>query len=112
MGISIEMRPIYYFLWVIGIIIPMQAFVPWLWEHGLDVSLFFQELLANRISRFFALDLLIAAIATILFILVEGKRLAMEKTWVGIVGCLCIGVSFALPFFLWQREVHLQKTQS
>lgn len=107
-----NMKTVYYILWVVGIILPMHVFIPWLWEHGLDISLFFQELLANRVSHFFALDLLVVAIVTILFILVEGKRLAIEKTWIGIVGCLCIGVSFALPFFLWQREVHLQKTQS
>jgi hypothetical protein len=53
--------------------------VPWLLKHGLDFSLFFGELFANRLSSFFAFDVIVSAIVLIVFICSEGKRLRMQK---------------------------------
>ena len=67
-------RHFYLICGVLGLVLPYAQFVPWLLEHGLNVTLFFRDLFANRISAFFAMDVIISAIALIWFIQSEGKR--------------------------------------
>jgi hypothetical protein len=38
-----------------GVLLPYSQFVPWLLEHGLNMTLFCRELFANRIGAFFAM---------------------------------------------------------
>ena len=71
-------RPFYLIFCVLGILLPYSQFVPWLQEHGLNLSLFLRELFANRISAFFAMDVIVSAIVLIWFIQSEGKRLRVR----------------------------------
>jgi len=84
--------------------------VPWLLEHGLNVTLFFRELFANRISAFFVLDVIVSAIVLIWFIQSEGKRLRVPLLWLPTIGTLIVGVSFGFPLFLFLRQVRLDRT--
>jgi len=43
----------YLALCVVGFLLPYWQFVPWVAEHGLNLSLFAHDLFANRISSFF-----------------------------------------------------------
>jgi hypothetical protein len=104
------LKSLYFFLFIIGSAIPYSQFIPFLWEHGLDFSLFFSQLFANPISRFFAFDLLISAIALWVWVYAEGRRLSMSRLWLYPLITLSIGVSAALPFFLWMREWHSEKS--
>jgi hypothetical protein len=79
-------------------------------EHGLNGTVFFRELFANRISAFFAADVIISAIALIWFIQSEGKRLRVGLLWFPTVGTLVVGVSFGFPLFLFLRQVTLDRT--
>jgi len=91
-------------------VLPYLQFVPWLLEHGLNVTLFFRELLANRISAFFVLDVIISAIVLVWFIQSEGKRLRVRLLWLPTIGTLIVGVSFGFPLFLFLRQVRLDRT--
>ena len=106
------MKPRYFYLilCVLGIVLPYSQFVPWLLEHGLNVGLFVRELFANRISAFFAMDVIVSAIVLIWFIQTEGKRLRMRFLWLPTIGTLMVGVSFGLPLFLFQRQLTLDRT--
>jgi hypothetical protein len=95
---------------VLGLLLPYSQFVPWLLEHGLNITLFLRELFANRISAFFAIDLIVSALVLIWFVQSEGKRLRVRLVWLPIVGTLVVGVSFGLPLFLFLREVTLDRT--
>jgi Protein of unknown function DUF2834 len=101
---------VYLILYVLGLVIPYSQFVPWLLEHGLDFGLFFRELFANRISAFFAVDVIVSAIVLIWFIQSEGKRLRVRLLWLPTVGTLVVGVSFGFPLFLFLRQVTLDRT--
>ena len=79
-------------------------------EHGLNITLFFRELFANRISAFFAMDVIVSAIVLIWFIQSEGKRLRIRLLWLPTVGTLIVGVSFGFPFFLFLRQLTLDRT--
>ena len=103
-------RYVYLVCCVLGLILPYSQFVPWLFEHGLNLTLFFRELSANRISAFFALDVIISAIVLIWFIQTEGKRLRVRLLWLPTVGTLVVGVSFGFPLFLLLRQATLDRT--
>ena len=52
----------YLALSILGAFLPYLKFVPWVAEHGLNGTLFVQELFVNRISAFFAMDVIVAAV--------------------------------------------------
>jgi hypothetical protein len=104
------LKSLYCFLFILGSALPYSQFIPFLWEHGLDLSLFVSQLLANPISRFFAFDLLISAISLWVWIYAEGRRLSMSRLWLYPLITLSIGVSAALPLFLWMRERHSERS--
>ena len=103
-------RHFYLVCCVLGLLLPYSQLVPWLLEHGLNVTVFCRELFANRISSFFAIDVIVSAIVLIWFIQSEGKRLRVGLLWLPTVGTLVVGVSFGLPLFLFLREVTLDRT--
>jgi hypothetical protein len=106
---AMKARHFYLICCVLGLVLPYSQFVPWLLEHGLNVALFSRELFANRISAFFALDVIVSAIVLILFIQGEGKRLRLGLLWLPTVGTLLVGVSFGFPLFLFLRQVTLDR---
>src|ERR1044071_4109736 len=95
---------------LLGLILPYSQLVPWLFEHGLNFTLLFGELFANRISAFFGVDVIVSAIVLIWFIQSEGRRLRVRSLWLPTVGTLVVGVSFGLPVFLFLRELRLDRT--
>src|SRR5256886_3887507 len=103
-------RHFYLVCCVLGMVLPYSQFVPWLLEHGLNVTLFFRELFTNRISAFFVLDVIVSAIVLIWFIQSEGKRLRVRLLWLPTIGTLIVGVSFGFPLFLFLRQVRLGRT--
>ena len=103
-------RHFYLVCCMLGLILPYSQFVPWLLEHGPDLTLFFRELFANRISAFFAMDVIVSAIVLIWFIQSESRRLRVRFLWLPTVGTLVVGVSFGLPLFLFLRQVTLDQT--
>ena len=103
-------RHFYLVCCVLGLILAYSQFVPWLLEHGLNVELFVRELFGNRISAFFAIDVIVSAIVLIWFIQSEGKRLRVRLLWLPTVGTLLVGVSFGFPLFLFLRQVTLDRT--
>ena len=73
-------------------------------------NLLFRELFANRISAFFAMDVIISAIVVIWFIQSEGKDLRVKFLWLPTIGTLVVGVSFGFPLFLFLRQLMLDRT--
>ena len=102
-------RHFYLVCCVLGLVLPYSQFVPWLSEHGLNVPVFCRELFVNRISVFFAMDVIVSAIVLIWFIRSEGKRLRVRFLWLPTVGTLIVGVSCAFPLFLFLRQVTLDR---
>jgi hypothetical protein len=106
---AMKTRHFYLVCCVVGLVLPYSQFVPWLLEHGLNITLFFRELFANRVSAFFAIDVIVSAIALIWFIQCEGKRLRTWLLWLPTLGTLVVGVSFGFPLFLFLRQVKLDR---
>jgi len=103
------MKIIYVVLCVLGTILPLTQFVPWLLSNGFAVQLLIQEASGSQIAAFAWLDVLVSAIVVLTFVFYEGRRLGMKYLWLPVVGLITIGVSLSLPLFLLLREKHLSK---
>jgi hypothetical protein len=101
-------KRIYLVLAIAGIVVPYVSFVPWLMDHGIDLSLMVEELFANRISAFFGLDVILSSIVLWTFVAFEGPRTGVRHTWAPIAASFVVGVSAGLPLFLFLRESALQ----
>ena len=97
-------KTIYAALRVLGTALPYSQLVPFLREHGLDVRLMVEQLFANRISSFFGLDVMVSTVALWVFVAAEGRRLRIAHLWAPVAASLTVGVSLALPLFLYLRE--------
>ncbi|HWY31007.1 MAG TPA: DUF2834 domain-containing protein [Candidatus Acidoferrum sp.] len=78
-------------------------------KNGLSGRLFVQQLFANRISAFFALDVLVSAVVLLRFSELESRRLRLHSRWIILAGTLLVGVSLGLPLFLYLRERQLDQ---
>ena len=96
-------RHFYLICCVLGLILPYSQLVPWLLEHGLNITLFYRELFANRISAFFGIDVFVSAIVVFIFIAFERSRLG-SAWWLPAAAVLTVGVSLGLPLLLYLRE--------
>lgn len=102
-------KTVYLVLCLLGLILPYSQFVPWVLQHGLNLALFARELFANRIGAFFGMDVIVSAVALIVFARIEGKRIGVRNRWPVVVAVLTVGVSLALPLFLYLREAELER---
>ena len=105
-------KNIYLFLCVLGAAVPYSQFIPWVMENGLQLGLLVRQLFANRISAFFGLDVLVSSVILLVFMRVEGRMLRVRFRWMPIVGLCAVGVSLALPLFLYLRERALEEIQA
>ena len=103
---------IYFILCIIGTILPYSQLFSFLRDHGLDMSLFVQQLFANGVSGFFGLDVIVSSFVLWVFVYSEGTRLRMRHLWVYVVANLIVGVSLGLPLFLLLRESKLDSAVS
>lgn len=106
-GGSRALAGIYMVLAVLGCIIPLAAFLPWLAIEGVNVPHFLAALFVNPVSSFFALDVIVSAAVLTLFIIAQGRRDGVRPIWLPVAGTFLVGVSFGLPLFLALREVAL-----
>lgn len=102
----------YIVLCILGIALPGSQLLPFIREHGLNVSLMIEELFANRISAFFGLDVIVSSLVLWVLVLTEGRRQRMSHLWVYIACNLMVGVSLGLPLFLYMRERKLADRQA
>jgi len=100
-------KNVYLVLCVLGVVLPYRQFLPWVAANGLNLRLFFQQLFANRIGAFFGMDVLVSALAVLVFVRFENSRLRIPGRWLPLIAVLTVGVSLALPLFLYLRELAL-----
>jgi hypothetical protein len=104
-----SMKIIYFFFCVLGTVLPLTQFVPWITSNGFAVQLLIKEASGSQIAAFAWLDVLVSAIVVFIFVFYEGRRLGMKYLWLPVVGLITVGISLALPLFLLLREGHLKK---
>jgi Terpene cyclase DEP1 len=104
----VKLKNVYMFLCVLGLAVPYSQFVPWLHENGMNLGLLVRQLFANQISAFFGLDVLVSSAVLLVFMRVEGRRVRIQARWLAVAALCTVGVSLALPLFLYLRERALE----
>jgi hypothetical protein len=98
------MKMLYLVLCVLGCVLPLSQLVPWVVAHGgLDLRSFLADLFANRISGFFALDVIVSAVVVLAWTWDERRRGRLRHAWLPPAATLLIGVSAGLPLLLYMR---------
>ena len=105
------MKLLYLLAAILGAALPLSQLIPFLKEHGLNLTLLFTLLFSNHVSAFFGLDVVVSSLVLWIFVLSEGRRLGMRHLWLYVVCNLLVGVSLALPLFLMFREDALDRGQ-
>lgn len=105
------MKNVYFILSLIGLIVPYYFLLSFIAANGLNISLLLRQLFANDISTFFAIDLVISIIVFWIFTVNETRKLKMNNRWLYVLASLTVGLSFALPLFLYFREGQLENAK-
>ncbi len=74
--------------------------------------MFLSDLFANQISAFFGMDVFISAVVLLTFMRAESRCLGMRRVWLPVLALLAVGVSLALPMFLYMRELRSERETS
>jgi hypothetical protein len=106
------MKPkhLYLGLCVAGTALPCWQLLPFLRDHGLNLTLFFQQLFANPVSGFFGMDVIVSSVVLWVLVYVEGRRAQLKHLWAPVAANLVVGVSLGLPLFLYLRETHIERS--
>lgn len=94
---------------IFGTIIPYYFLARFFAQNGLDIGLFLQQAVASPVAAMFTADLLISSFVFWVFLFSEGRRLAIPLLWLYVGLNLAVGLSLALPLFLYFREDALAK---
>lgn len=106
------MRWLYLVIAILGALLPLSQLIPFLTAHGFDMPLFFRQLFENHVSAFFGMDVIVSSVALWLFVFSEGRRRGMKNLWLYVLCNLAVGVSLALPLFLFFRENSINAGES
>jgi hypothetical protein len=102
------MKNVYLVLAILGFIVPYFFFLQMPAEDGFNLPSLIQPFFANNFMKGAAVDLTISVIVFWIFMLAETNRLHMKNAWIYILATLLVGLSFALPLFLYFRERKLE----
>ncbi len=94
---------IYLLLAIVGAIVPWVFFAGFFAEHGL-AGQFVPALFVNGAAGGFTADLLTSSLVFWIFLFAESRRVGVGRPWLYVAINLVIGLSCALPLFLWARE--------
>ena len=98
------MRNVYLLLCIVGTVLPLWEFSPWLLENGVNIPLFIEHMFPNPVAGAFSIDVLISTVVLWVFVLIEGRRLHIPHLWAPLLANIVAGVSSGLPLFLYFRE--------
>jgi hypothetical protein len=102
------MKNAYLILAILGFIAPYYFFLQVPPEDLRDIPALIQPLFANDFMRGLTMDLTVAAITFGVFVIAEANRLGMRNPWLYLLAALLVGLSFALPLFLYFRAKKLE----
>ena len=100
----------YFLLCFVGVVLPYWILGPWLVQHGPALYLFATQIAESPIAAFAWADVIVSAAALLVFMIGEQRVRPIRRFWMPIVGLLFVGVSLALPLYLYLREDKVLKS--
>ena len=101
-------KNIFLVLAILGFIAPYYFFLQVPPESAMDIPALIQPLFANNFMKGVAMDLTVSVIVFWVYVFAEANKLQMKNPWVYVIATLLVGLSFALPLFLYFRERKLE----
>ncbi len=98
------MKTLYLVLAITGAIVPYVFFFQFIQAEGVNIPAFISALFVNGAAAGFSADLLLASFIFWLFMFQHVKESNGPKPYIFIVLNLAIGLSCALPAYLYARE--------
>ena len=98
------MKKLYLILAIIGAIVPYYFFYQFMQVEGINLSAFVTSLFVNGAASGFSADLLLTSFIFWLFMFMQVKESEGPKPDLFIAINLLIGLSCALPAYLYARE--------
>ena len=95
------MRQIYLVLAIVGAVVPYVFFVQFFGEHGVSLAGFLGGLFVNGAAGGFAADVFISSAVFWVYMF---SRKEGPSPWLYVVVNLTIGLSCALPLYLWKTS--------
>ncbi|HSK86714.1 MAG TPA: DUF2834 domain-containing protein [Anaerolineales bacterium] len=105
-------KNIYLLLAILGFVAPYYFFLQLPGEDGFDLVQLIQPMFANNLLRGVAMDLMISVIVFWVYLFAETNKLQMKNPWLYVLATLLVGLSFALPLFLYFRERQLETSNN
>ncbi|HSL44712.1 MAG TPA: DUF2834 domain-containing protein [Anaerolineales bacterium] len=102
------MKNIFLILAIVGFIVPYYFFLQLPAADGFNLPSLIQPFFANNFMKGAAMDLTISVIVFWVSMFAEANRLQMKNSWLYVLATLLVGLSFALPLFLYFRERQLE----
>ena len=96
-----NLKTTYLILAFLGAIIPIAFFMSFFVAQGVDLVTFIEALFVNGAAGGFTADLLISSF--VFWIYMFSNQAQGPKPWAFIAINLCIGLSCALPAYLWAK---------
>ncbi len=105
--IALVKKNIFLVITFLGLLFPYYFICKFYTSEHIPVVQAVTQLFTTDISAAFNADLLVAVLASWAFMIFEGRRINMKNWWLFLPATL-IGLSFALPLFLYFREKQLE----
>ena len=98
------MKTLYLSLAIIGAIVPYIFFLQFIQLEGINIPLFISSLFVNGAAGGFSADLLVSSFIFWIFMFQQLRKANNPKPYLFIALNLTIGLSCALPAYLYARE--------
>lgn len=99
-----NLRTFYLAMAVFGTVVPWLFFGSFFDLHGPDIPLFLQSLFANGAAGGFSADVLITIVVFWVWSWRDAARHQVARWWLVLPASFCVGLSLALPLYLYLRE--------
>jgi hypothetical protein len=101
-----RLRHFYLLAGAFGALWPLFHLMRFFRAHGVNPAEFIAGLHTTPVTELFVADVLASALILVVFVRAESRRLGLPYGRLALVGLL-VGVSLAMPWFLYLRQRHL-----
>ena len=109
MVVEEAMKSFYLILCVLGTVLPWWQLQQFFFDvGGFDLLAFVGAAAENPVAAGFSIDIVISSVVFCTFIFGDGRRRGMTNLWVYVAANLLVGLSLALPLYLYRRTVAIE----
>ncbi len=101
---TLMLKRFYLLAAVVGTIIPWLFFAGFFSAEGINIPSFVSSLFVNGAAGGFSADVLISIVVFLVWSYTDAKQHGLKRWWLVLPACFAVGLSLALPLYLYLRE--------